>query len=335
MGKAGEPKTIEEYVRGPDGEGEQGLIGAIQRAITEAASRSTEEIKVDQVFVTCRTTPSVGGPSVLAFSTRFTLVTPINTIADRLLAQLEGNPGGAFTGTIRVDFKAGTDTSTHLTSFTRTITPESFGGDESASLLPAGGSGMTDEPFRYGYRPMMDLVLQATSAQVATMNAAAQREQAAATFFGALSGGLTGMVAAIRGATPDQGGGGGLMTLLSAVTGMAQAAGVDVPKPITAGVNVARQLTANSSAPPPPSPVASTDVPPPPAPIGQTAPPTPIAPVSQPQAAGFNPATLTREQVELWAKANPTDAGNMVVEAAQKGGAPPMVVDMIKAGIAK
>lgn len=334
MGKQSEPRSLEEFVRGPDGEEEQGLTGAIRRAVEEAKGRSSGVETVDRVFVICRVTPAAGGGSSGAWNTRFTVNDPILTVADRILAHLEGNPGPAFHGQIRIDFKAGGDSTVHLCSFTRSLRPEALPDDGGGVAGPVMAP-PSDDPFRHYFRPMMDLTLQATSAQVATMNAAAARETASASFFKAMSDGLTGMVAAMRGATPTADGGGGIMTLLSSALGIAQAAGVSVPAPAQAAVNVARQIT-DRTAPPPPSPIPSTDVPAPPSPVTvHTSPPVPVPAVNAPAPSdgagrpGFDPASLTREQVAAWAQANPGEAKSMIADQARANGAPEAIIKLI------
>ncbi len=136
----------EDLVEGMDGKG--GITKAIEKAIEQGQEAG---VRVKMIFRTQEQgTPTMTKLSELRFDPKAAQVPSIKRM---VIQTLEDNPGGEFSGKIRIDFQNGDD-STNFSSFQRTIkmgsaaqfepgNEEDESGNFADELLGGGGSGMS------------------------------------------------------------------------------------------------------------------------------------------------------------------------------------------------
>lgn len=125
-----EARSLEEFVRGPEGDAERALVGALRRAQEAARGGSHDRVQLE-----VRVTPSNGEPSRQEATWTCKVGDSPDAVADRVLELLGDSPGPAFSGEIRINFRAHGDTRAHFGSYTRKVRPVSptvpeGGGDE-------------------------------------------------------------------------------------------------------------------------------------------------------------------------------------------------------------
>lgn len=170
-----EVRTLEEFVRGPDGDGSKALPVTVARVCGDAQAGEVERVRIE-----CRTTPLGSSQSRKEWQSTFSPKDPQAAILDAIMRQLEGSPGETFSGELRLNFKVH-GSSDHISSYTRKMRPAISGdlvdsegrGELAGDLMQVRGH------FDNLVKPLADQLISQVHAATGMMNAAATMMQAA------------------------------------------------------------------------------------------------------------------------------------------------------------
>jgi len=275
-----ECRTIEEFVRGPDGDEDRGLAGTLARIQADARREGIARVQVE-----IRVTPP-GSPSRQEGVTSFQATDPPLSLVDALQRRLEESPGDGFAGELRLNFRALGDARAHLGSYTRRMRPAALAVDDDD-----GGrdTGPDVAALVVGYvRPFADLALRAFENSVQLQGAAANLVVA------------TSRIIHPPAQAPNATGGSPVVhDLLRGALNLASVAGGKVGQAAQAG-----QALLPAPAPPP-GPVVIPPGPDEGAPF-----------VASP--GDTTPAGLTSDDVAAWARTNPAEAEALVFRLIQE-----------------
>lgn len=275
-----ECRTIEEYVRGPDGDEDKGLAGTLARIQAEARREAIARVQVE-IRVT-----APGSASRQEGVTSFQATDPPLSLLDALQRRLEESPGDGFTGELRLNFRALGDTRAHLGSYTRRMRPASLALEDDG---PGGADHGPDvAALVVGYvRPFADLALRAFENSVQLQGAAANLVVATARIVHPPS------------APPGPSGSSPVVhDLLRGALNLASVAGGKVGAAAQAGATL---LPAPA---PPPGPVV--------------VPPGPDEGAPFPAPGMDGGGNLTSDDVAAWARSNPAEAEALVFRLMQE-----------------
>ena len=276
-----ECRTIEEFVRGPDGDEDRGLAGTLARIQTDARREGIARVQVE-----IRVTPP-GSPSRQEGVTSFQATDPPLSLVDALQRRLEESPGDGYAGELRLNFRALGDSRAHLGSYTRRMRPVALAVDDDAGAGRDAGPDVAALVVGY-VRPFADLALRAFENSVQLQGAAANLVVATARI--------------VHPPTAPAGAPGGSPVVHDLLRGALNLASV-------AGGRVGAAAQAGQALLPAPAP--------PPGPVVIPPGPDEGAPFLEAHASSA-PAGLTSDDVAGWARQNPAEAEALVLRLMQE-----------------
>jgi hypothetical protein len=286
-------RSIEEYVKGLEGDASTGLEPVVVDVLKQA-----EELGFERIQCECRIQSGFKGRTRQDWTCTFLPGDPLRQILNAIQTRLIQSPGEEFYGALRLNFRNFHDLSQHLRSHSRRmrpsvdLVPDNSEVDEEGNLVPKGASA----------REYADLVRPHAEMTMRVMGEATHLVHACAK-----------LVEAMHPPAPQGGNGEGgfpLGNLLDTAVGIAKSnsAAEMAETAVRAGSRVLKQ------------PVWSGTVQPP-APL----PMIPMAPAPSPGTTESTTVVTTRptistEDVRRWATANPGAAKGLMREALLSGG---------------
>lgn len=113
-----ECRSIEEYLRGPDGNAEKGLRPTLERVASDARQEGVSRIEIE-----CRAVPAGTTSSRQEWTSSFAESDPIEQVMLAIRRRLEESPSEGFSGRLRLNFRAKGQSQDHLGSFSRNMRP--------------------------------------------------------------------------------------------------------------------------------------------------------------------------------------------------------------------
>lgn len=113
-----EVRSIEEYVRGPQGRADRGLKPTIEAVLADDRLADVEKVQVK-----CTAVPMGTNSDRDEWTNYFSVKASADQVVEGLRKQLQRSPGDMFCGQIRLNFYPMGKSSEYLTSFTRTMRP--------------------------------------------------------------------------------------------------------------------------------------------------------------------------------------------------------------------
>jgi hypothetical protein len=112
-------RTIEEFIKGPDGRADRGLRPTIEDLLNDDRLKAVEKVQVR-----CVATPAGTNSDRVDWTSYFPVEASPDQIVEGIRRQLERSPGDLFSGSIRLNFYPMGNSSEYLTSFTRKMRPQ-------------------------------------------------------------------------------------------------------------------------------------------------------------------------------------------------------------------
>lgn len=286
-------RSLEEYVKGIEGDATTGLEPVVVDVLKQA-----EELGFERIQCECRIQSGFKGRTGQDWTSTFLPGDPLRQVLNAIQTRLTQSPGEEFYGSLRLNFRNFHDLSQHLRSYTRRMRP-------SADLMPDASTELDEEgnlvPKGASAREYADLVRPHAEMTMRVMGEATHLVHACAKLVEAMHP---------PAAATANGDGFPLGSLLDTAVGLAKSnSAADLAQTaVSAGKRVLKQ------------PVWSGTVQPP-APL----PMLPMAPAPGPQVttqrtSSMDPTKLSPEDIRRWATANPTAARGLMTEALRSGG---------------
>ena len=165
-------QSIEEILRGPDGQAAKGIRPKLEEMVAKARADGQKEIEVE-----IRSTPASTTNSRSEKIAHFSVDSPLEAVIEALRRALEDSPGDAFAGEIRLNFRTRGDSSGYMGSFTRHVRPPQL--TLAAAAAPAEVSAAR-ATFEGMVKPLGDQNLRQSEAGTRVLESAAKMMDAAA-----------------------------------------------------------------------------------------------------------------------------------------------------------
>ncbi len=289
--------NIETYIHGPDGNGDEALLGTIRAAIVDAQKESPP---IDRIQCEVRVKPEGSDTSSQESMFHFDVQATPETIVSGIQQRLERSPGDTFAGELRLNFRSPGNSKIRFGSYTRTLSPDGM------------GEGYAEE-----YSETYDAARPWVDQSIRIQHANAERDMATA----AIVREIVGLVAAVSGIFKAPGGDGGGTGILGDLVRGAVGIATDAGSPAAAAVkhgggalaSFYRRQQATGAQPPGPTVARHLG---PPSPLGH-APGLEIPTIRSPSAPPDD--GISHLQAETWARQNPEAARAMGIKLMGEG----------------